>query len=194
MANNEERYLLQALRFEGDLRASLHRYTHDSSDIENLLQETYARLLVAGAADEPEVSSIRAFAHAMSRDVACDWRRRKHLAPIDLVGDGETLDAQDDGGQVERTANSEQELARLVKAMQRLPERCRQVFTLRKVYGYSQKDIATRLSISDHSVEQYLTQAARDCARAMFDQPATEHRASIFDRFRKPRRAHDQGD
>lgn len=73
----------------------------------------------------------------------------------------------------------------LVKAVQKLPERCRQVFTLRKVYGYSQKEIAARMNISENTVEQQLTKAARHCAQALFDQPVGERQATLFDRFRR---------
>ena len=45
---DEERYLVQALEFESVLRACLYRYARNASDVEELLQETYARLLTAG--------------------------------------------------------------------------------------------------------------------------------------------------
>ena len=40
--------------------------------------------------------------------------------------------------------------------MEQLPARCRQVFTLRKVYGLSQKEIAAELKISENTVESHL--------------------------------------
>ncbi len=52
--------------------------------------------------------------------------------------------------------NAHQELALLAAAVEQLPARCRQVFTLRKVYGFSQKEIAERLQISENTVEQHL--------------------------------------
>jgi RNA polymerase sigma factor (sigma-70 family) len=193
VSKNEERYLVQALEFEGVLRACLYRYTRNNSDVEELLQETYARLLIAAASDDPEVRSVRAFALTIARNVAFDWLRHKQVVPIELVADMEALDVLDEGEQVEEIVNSHQELAMLVKAIQDLPDRCRQVFTLRKVYGYSQKEIASRLSISENTVEQHLTKAARRCAQALFDQPMAERRATLFDRFRKRKRANDQG-
>ena len=45
MAKDQERYLVQALEFESVLRACLYRYARNNSDVEELLQETYARLL-----------------------------------------------------------------------------------------------------------------------------------------------------
>ncbi|HKT73445.1 MAG TPA: sigma-70 family RNA polymerase sigma factor [Steroidobacteraceae bacterium] len=194
MAKKEERYLLQALEFEGVLRNCLYRYTRNHSDVEELLQETYARLLTAGASSEPEVRSVRAFALTIARNVAFDWLRHRQVVPIELMADMEALDVLDESEQVEEIVNSHQELAMLIQAIQQLPERGRQVFTLRKVYGYSQKEIAARLGISENTVEQHLTKAARRCAQALFDQPLGERRAPLFDRLRKRKLAHDDSE
>jgi len=185
VAKDEERYLVQALEFENVLRACLYRYARNASDVEELLQETYARLLTAGAANEPEVRSVRAFSLTIARNVAFDWLRHKQVVPIELVADMEALDILDESDQIDAIVNSHQELMMLVKAVQQLPERCRQVFTLRKVYGYSQKEIAARMNISENTVEQQLTKAARHCAQALFDQPVGERRATFFERFRR---------
>lgn len=188
VAKNEERYLLQALEFEGVLRACLYRYTRNNSDVEELLQETYARLLTAGCRDEPEVRSVRGFALTIARNVAFDWLRHRHIVPIEVVADMETLDVLDESGQIDEIVNGHQELALLVNAVQDLPDRCRQVFTLRKVYGYSQREIASRLQISENTVEQHLTKAARRCAEALFDQ--TPARGALFGQMRRRMRAH----
>ena len=57
------------------------------------------------------------------------------------------------------------ELVRVAQLARALPAVCRRVFTLRKVYGYSGKEIATRLGIPDEAVEELLIQAARVCAQ-----------------------------
>jgi RNA polymerase sigma factor (sigma-70 family) len=194
LSKNDERYLIQALEFEGVLRACLYRYTRNNSDVDELLQEVYARLLVAAGTDEPEVRSVRAFALTIARNVAFDWLRHRQVVPIELVADMEALEVLDEGEQIEEIVNSHQELAMLVKAIQGLPERGRQVFTLRKVYGYSQKEIAARLSISENTVEQHLTKAARRCAQALFDQPVAQRRSMLFDRFRKRKKPNVQGE
>jgi len=189
---NEERYLVQALEFESVLRACLYRYTRNASDVEELLQETYARLLTAGASNEPEVRSVRAFSLTVARNVAFDWLRHKQVVPIELVADMEAMDILDEREQVDAIVNSHQELMMLVKAVQQLPERCRQVFTLRKVYGYSQKEIAARMNISENTVEQQLIKAARHCAQALFDQPVAERQGTMFERFRRRGQANDR--
>ena len=57
------------------------------------------------------------------------------------------------------------ELVRVAQLARALPAVCRRVFTLRKVYGYTGKEIATRLGIPDEAVEELLIQAARVCAQ-----------------------------
>lgn len=56
------------------------------------------------------------------------------------------------------------ELARLTS---RLPVSCRRVFTLRKVYGWSQQEIADRLHLPDQAVERHLSHAVRSLASSL---------------------------
>lgn len=179
MTKNEERYLLQALQFEPVLRAHLYRYTRNDANVEELLQETYARLLAAGCRDEPEVRSVRSFALTIARNVAFDWLRHRHMVPVEVVADMEAPDEPDESERIDEIVSGHQELALLVSAVQDLPDRCRQVFTLRKVYGYSQKEIAGRLQMSENTVEQHLTQAARRCAQALFEQPVGQRHGPV---------------
>ena len=168
MNRMEDRYLVASLEFEGVLRACLYRYARNVADVDELLQETYEHLLAAGAAPErEEVRSIRAFALTVARNVALSWLRHRQVVPIELVADLESLETLDDRDQVEEIVNSHQELALLTQAVARLPERCRQVFTLRKVYGFSQKEIAASLSISENTVEQHLAKGVRLCTAAL---------------------------
>jgi RNA polymerase sigma factor (sigma-70 family) len=194
LSKNDERYLLQALEIEGVLRAYLHRFTRDSSDVDELLQRVYARLLAAGESDGPEIRRTRAFALTIARNVAMDWLRDGQLAPIELVALPESLEPPDEGVLVEDAENSHQELAMLVGAIQELPDRCRQAFTLRKVYGYSQKEIALRLGLSEKAVEQHLTKATRHCAHALFAQPVAAGAAMLFGRLRGRKSVNVQGE
>lgn len=158
-----------ALEFEGVLRACLRRHISNSADVEELLQETYAQLLAVSAVDEARVRSVRGFALGIARNLALNWLRRRAIVSMESIADLEDLSDLDEGEQVERIVNAEQELAILARAVEGLPQRCRQVFTLRKVYGFTQKEIAARLSISENTVEQHLVKAGRHCARHLFE-------------------------
>jgi len=182
----EDRYLVASLEFEGVLRACLHRYARNAADVDELLQETYAHLLAAGAAKgREEVRSIRAFALTVARNVALSWLRHRQVVPIELVADLEALELLDETGQVDEIVNTHQELALLTRAVASLPNRCRQVFTLRKVYGMSQKEIASELSISENTVEQHLAKGMRLCSAALADSPISERRSPWLERARR---------
>jgi len=186
MDRNADRYLVASLEFEGVLRACLHRYARNSADVDELLQETYTHLLTAGAAQgREEIRSIRAFALTVARNVALSWLRHRQVVPIELVADLEALELLDERSQVDEIVNTHQELALLTAAVARLPTRCRQVFTLRKVYGLSQKEIAAELEISENTVEQHLAKGMRLCSAALANSPIAERRSPWFDRSRR---------
>ncbi len=171
MASASDRYLVASLEFEGVLRACLHRYARNIADVDELLQETYTHLLAAGSQPREEIRSIRAFALTVARNVALSWLRHRQVVPIELVADMEQLELLDERGQVDEIVNTHQELALLTAAVARLPARCRQVFTLRKVYGLSQKEIAAELKISENTVEQHLAKGVRLCSAALATSP-----------------------
>jgi len=179
--NPGDRYLLEALESEGLLRAYLFRYVRNPADVDELLQETYARLLVAHPTGCGEVRSVRALALTIARNVALDWLRHRDVVPMDLVSDLASLDVLDEKAQVDEIVNSHQELALLAEVIAELPKRSRQVFTLRRVYGLSQREIAQRLGIREETVEQMLARAVRRCAEALFagKWPATAHSRSV---------------
>lgn len=168
MAGADSRYLVEVLECEGLLRACLFRYTRNVADVDELLQETYARLLSAQDKSSTEVRSVRAFALTVARNVALDWLRHRDIVPINLVADIAALDVLDESAQVEEIVNAHQELALLAECVAELPKRCRQALMLRRVYGLSQREIAERLCIKESTVEQLLARAVRRCAEALF--------------------------
>lgn len=185
MGNPGDRYLLEALESEGVLRAYLFRYVRNPADVDELLQETYARLLVTHRPGGGEIRSVRAVALTIARNVALDWLRHRDVVPMDLVSDLANLELLDEKAQVDEIVNSHQELALLAEVIAELPKRSRQVFTLRRVYGLSQREIAQRLGIAENTVEQMLARAVRRCAEALFAREVDADRPrSLSERLR----------
>jgi RNA polymerase sigma factor (sigma-70 family) len=191
MANPRDRYLLEALESEGVLRAYLFRFVRNPADVDELLQETYARLLIAGPAEHGELRSVQAFALTIARNIALDWLRHRDVVPIELVADLASLDVLDEKAQVEEIVNSHQELALLSDVVADLPRRSRQAFTLRRVYGLSQREIAVRMDVSESTVEQLIARAVRRCADALFAREvAADRPRSISARLRRRLKIH----
>jgi DNA-directed RNA polymerase specialized sigma24 family protein len=84
-------------------------------------------------------------------------------------------------------SSSTAEVAELVDLARALPTECRRVFTLRKVYGCSEREIADRLGIPEHAVERHLIQAACLLAHAvsdLLDAPRKEQPRSLLQKLR----------
>lgn len=149
------------LPHEPMLRAWLQSRFREETDLDDILQEAYLRVLRAHAGGR--LQSPKAFLFAIARNLAIDRLRHRQIARTDGWGQGAEWDVLFDGDDVTETVARNQELELLTEAIQSLPDRCRQVFTLRKVYGMTQRDIARKLGISEHTVSAQLTIGMHKC-------------------------------
>jgi RNA polymerase sigma-70 factor (ECF subfamily) len=181
---------LQALEHEGVLRAFLRRYAPDPADVEELLQETYARLLGEAESALPEKESVRACVLRLAHDVVREWLRQRGVVSLAAVADLESLGVLDEGTQVASIVGTEEELARLAEAVAELPEECRRAYTLRMVYEFTVPEIAARLRLSEDQVEEHLALGVQRCAEVLFDRPRvlTEKRAASVTHIRRVKR------
>jgi len=147
---------------ESSLRSYLHRVFPALPDIDDLVQESYARLIRAREAGR--VSYAKAFLFTTARNAALDFFRRRQVVRIDGVADLAALPVIEERLDVADAVSRQQELALLAEAVRGLPERCRQVMTLRLLYAMSHKEIAAELGISDQTVKAQLAKGMRRCA------------------------------
>ena len=147
---------------ERSLRSYLRSVFPSLPDMDDLVQESYARLLRAKEAGR--VSYAKAFLFTTARNAALDFFRRRKIVAIDGVADLAGLSVIEDRPDAADAVNKQQELELLSEAVRELPERCRQVLTLRLLYGMSQNEIAADLRISPHTVKAQLAKGMRRCA------------------------------
>ena len=147
---------------EPSLRAYLRNVFPTLPDIDDVVQESYVRLIRARQAGK--ISYAKAFLFVTARNAALDLFRRKRVISIESVGDGSDLFVLEDSPDAAETLNKQQELELLADAVRQLPDRCRQVLTLRLLYGLPTKEIASHLRISEHTVKAQLAKGMRRCA------------------------------
>jgi RNA polymerase sigma factor (sigma-70 family) len=147
------------------LRAWLRGRFEAACDVDDLVQEAYVR--VWRAYEHGSVVSPKAFLFSTARNLALDHVRRQQIVPMGSLHDGEAQELLDDATDVAELASRNQELALLTEAIQSLPARCRQIVTLRTVYGMAQHEIARELGISFRTVSTQVKIGLHKCTDYM---------------------------
>jgi RNA polymerase sigma factor (sigma-70 family) len=146
---------------EQALRAFLRGRFPGLPDVDDLIQETYARLLRARVAGQ--LREVRPYLFATARNAAIDLLRHQKTAATDSLGNIERLPVVEERPDAAETVAHEQELAILHEAIAALPPRCREILVLRRFQGLSHREIAARLGISANTVDAQLCLAVFRC-------------------------------
>lgn len=135
-------------------------------EIEDIVQETYVRICQMEK-HEP-IEQPKSFLMKTARNLAYDHLKKAETRLADGVEaecDFE-IDNLNHDEIFESTANN-QEFSHFCEAVRQLPLQCRRVFVLKKVYGYSQKEIAKEMNISQSTVEKHIAVGFKRCAKHM---------------------------
>ena len=141
------------------LRAWLRSNFPAGTDLDDIIQEAFIRVLRARS--DGEVHSPKALLFATARNLMLMQFRHRKVANEETLTDFELAGIMEDGPDVAEAVARSQEIELLTLAIQSLPPRCRQILTLRKIYGMSQKEVAAELNIAEHTVESQGTIALR---------------------------------
>ena len=126
-------------------------------DVDDIIQETYSTLAALERVDH--IRGPRTYMFQVARSIVLDQIRHAKVVSIDSIADIDALGSIDERPSPETEAADRQELKILAQAIAALSERRRQVFILRKVEGISQREVATRLGISEGAVENQVARA-----------------------------------
>jgi RNA polymerase sigma factor (sigma-70 family) len=155
--------LLKAFReHESQLRGYLHRFTDSDQDIDDICQEAMARYLEA--AKDRGIQHPGAFLFGIARNLVRKRFERKSRSLIDFIADFSPDDYVADVRPLDDIMDEQERLTRYDQAIARLPPQCQRVFVMRKVYGYSHREIAGMLSISIKTVENHISTGLKRCS------------------------------
>ena len=138
------------------IKKFLTRFLSNQHDIEDVAQETYLHAFAAEQKKDGTIQQPRAFLFRIAKNIAISRLRRKSHQITEYIEDLGAPIVIEDGTDPGLELEGRQALGLYCEAVASLPEKCRQVFLLRKIHGLKHKDIAEHLSISVSSVEKYL--------------------------------------
>lgn len=151
----------EVLPHEGKLRGWIHARFPGVEDIDDLVQEAYSRLMRAH--NSGPIANPKAFLFVTVRNLALNHlRHRGHERPFGAT-EIDPLSVLDDAPGAPDQLTRREDFQILIEAIQALPDRCRQVVTLRKIYGLSQRETAERLGITENTVEAQGAIGLRKC-------------------------------
>jgi RNA polymerase sigma-70 factor (ECF subfamily) len=145
------------LPLEAELRGWLRNRKTRGLEIDDIIQETYSRLLTIESVEH--IRNVRAYTFQIAGSVLIDYLRRLKVVSITPVADIERLQLASEIASPETQVIDRDELARLTHAIVALPVRVREVFVLRRIYGVPQQQVARKLDIAESTVEKHMGRA-----------------------------------
>ena len=133
-------------------------------EVDDIAQEAIVRLWRRQTrGDSVPLKSSKAALFSVARNAVIDLARHRAVAKTDSVAEMGQLSVLDQGADVVETVVARQELEFLTEAVRGLPDRCRQVVTLTKIYGLSERAVAERLGISENTVRTHVVRGMERC-------------------------------
>lgn len=145
-------------------------------EIEDIVQETYVRVCQIERKDK--IREPRALLFKTAHNLALDHVKRAEsrlavsVEETDISGFGEAESLADET--FDQVASNE-EFSQFCEAVRQLPMQCRRAFVLKKVYGYSQREIAREMNLSESTVEKHIAQGIKRCTYFMMQQIDEHH-------------------
>lgn len=142
------------LPHEALIRAHLRRVYVADLDVDDIIQEMYARILSAPALET--IRYPRQYAIQTAKGIIVDHLRRSRIVSIVSGESLEQLDTACPETNAEERLEFRGEISAVAVALAHLPETYRETLILRRVAGLSQKETAHRLGITEKKAEYYL--------------------------------------
>ncbi|HWE06139.1 MAG TPA: RNA polymerase sigma factor [Rhizomicrobium sp.] len=155
---------------ETAIKRFLGRFLKNVQDIDDTAQEVFMRAFVADAI-EPVVTP-RPYLFRVAKNLALNHLAKLSNLLTDRIEDVSDTSALPTDHQVsiEDEVDAGQRFGNVVRAIGALPPRCAKVFVLRKIHGFSQKEIALQLCISESTVEKHIALGLVRCGEYLRQQ------------------------
>jgi RNA polymerase sigma factor (sigma-70 family) len=149
------------------LKRKLTYMLKNSSDVEDVLQDAYVRLIECQSSED-SIENVPAFFHRVAHNIAIDRvRRRSRTNKIFVESDaGEDVSAQlmsirCSQPRADDCLQNRQALDAVILAVSELPEKCARAYLLNCVDEMTHSEIASEIGVTVSMIEKYISRARR---------------------------------
>lgn len=135
------------------------------SDVEDILQEAFVRSFEAES--RQTIRDARAFLMRTARNLALDHVSRAAYRTTGPLNPDDEEQYIDGTAQPDAQVDAERRFIMFCQAVGSLPEQCRRVFVLHKVYGMSHEEIASKLGIAPSTIQKHIAKGLLLCFEQM---------------------------
>ncbi|MEN9632287.1 MAG: hypothetical protein RL077_691 [Verrucomicrobiota bacterium] len=131
-------------------------------DVDDVIQESYLKLLKARTAGS--IFAMKGYFFAIARNTAITFFHRRKIysdTPVSALSDWRILDDVPDAADI---ADAAHRLELVAEALEQLPARCRDVFRLAVLRGFSNAEIAQALGMAENTVRVQLRRGIIKCS------------------------------
>ena len=137
-------------------------------DTEDMVQETYLRLLRAHQTQGENIANPEAYLFTVALNLVREQAVRRQRAPSVPIDEFEQMAGQlASTDSVEDAAADAQRGEHLQALLATLPERTRSVLVMQYRDGLSYRQIAERMGVSSHMVKKHVVRGLAHCRQAM---------------------------
>jgi len=143
-------------------------------EVEDIVQETYVR--ACQIEDKDSIREPRSFMFRTAQNLAFDYLRRAETRLTSGVDNFDELELPDWAAPYDETyrrVSSNEEFGLFCDAVRHLPKKCRRAFVLKKVYGYSLREIAEEMGVGQSTVESHIITGTKKCVQYLRDAKST---------------------
>ena len=133
------------------------------NEVEDIIQETWVRVVKAEMKEEVEFPN--SYMYRTAKNLAFDHLKAVGTQRVDNSDELDTyVSPHDDVDKIFIELESTERFESFCRAVRVLPHACRRAFVLKKVYGFSQKEISDYMGISESAVEKHVAKGMLRCS------------------------------